>query len=120
VGILAFAASIASAATVSLAWDYVDQGQEGFKIYYGTTSHAAVEAPENPNSSDPAPYTTQVVVPMASTRTATLTVTPGTYYMRITAYGTTGAESIFSNEVVANVTHSAPGNLRITIVVVGP
>lgn len=112
----------AYAGMVNLAWDYTDEGQTGFRIYYGKISQASIPAPVNPNGTDPRPYEQVIDIPEAAgeeVRATSFSLQPGVYYVRATAYGDSG-ESNFSNEVVVNVSHSAPGNLRVTIIVVGP
>ena len=60
----------------------------GYKIYYGTSSKN---------------YTQSVSVSGAATTTYTLQLSPGTYYIAMTALDSTGAESAKTNEVSKTV-----------------
>ena len=77
------------AADVTLAWD-AETGVAGYKLYYGTSSHAYDKTLDVGN-------------------VATYTVTglgPATYYFAVTAYYTSGSETGFSNEVSTVITSS--------------
>ena len=85
------ACSVASAQTVTLAWDpSTATGVAGYKVYRGTASRVYGPATTVGN------VTTYV----------TPTLSPGTYYFAVTSYTTAGAESAYSNEVTATVSSS--------------
>jgi len=86
-----------NAAEVSLAWDAsVSSGVTGYKIYYGTASHA---------------YTKTDTVPMQLYWTVK-DLPPGTWFFAATAFDSSGNESGFSNEVSKVITS---GMLPVTL-----
>ena len=113
------ASSAAYAASAKIAWEYDNEGQAGFKIYFGKTSQVSVTAPKTPDTADPAPYTTQVTINNPDAREAVVTIPNGTTFFRVTAFGP-GAESEFSNEAMAKIAHSKPGNNRVVQITVKP
>ena len=83
-----------------LEWGYpgaVGEDIAGYRIFYGTVSHADVLEPED--SVTAAPYSSVIVVndPEATSYDIPLA---GVYCFRMTAFNSGGEESIFSNEVV--------------------
>lgn len=107
----------AHAATVQLAWDDTDQGQTGYKIYYGPLSQAASAGPAQPKSTNPAPYTQVVRVTDPNARSHNLELGPGTYFFRVTSFNE-AAESLFSNEAQLAISLSGPKNARVTIITI--
>jgi fibronectin type 3 domain-containing protein len=77
--------SNAQSATVTLAWNAnPEPNVAGYRLYYGTASHAY----------------TQVVAAGNSTTASVPNLVAGTvYYFAATAYNTAGNESLFSSEV---------------------
>lgn len=118
-GALLLLAQLACAATVKLAWDYTDEGQAGFKVYYGPRTQAAQDGPETPDSTSPAPYERLLTVTGPAAREATVDVPNGTWYFRVTAFGA-GGESQFSNETWGKIVHSRPKNNRVVTITVKP
>lgn len=118
-GLLLCVATFAWAGEVKLEWDYVNAGQKGFNIYYGPLSQLTITGPKTPNSNDPLPYAQKLKITDPAVRSATLTLPPGVYFFRSTAFGDT-SESLFSNEAGASINFDAPNKLRVTIIVVGP
>ena len=78
-------ASAAHAGSVTLAWDRSQEPDVvGYRVYYGTTSHH---------------YTSMRSVGNSTTCTIS-NLEPGmTYYFAVTAYGTSGSESAYSQEI---------------------
>ena len=75
---------IASAASVTLAWDHSpDASVVGYRIYYGVASGS---------------YTNSAAVGYGTNATLTGLNSSVTYYFAATAYDGTGLESAFSNE----------------------
>lgn len=109
--------SCSFAGAVSLAWDYPKEEEEmidGFKIYFGKTSHQDVDSPTQ-GMSDPNPYEKAVVVQDKTQRQAMIKgIEVGTWYFRMTAFNATQGESLFSEEVSGEVTNlMIPRNFRI-------
>jgi hypothetical protein len=115
-GVLLLGATYAHAASVNLAWETTEQNHQGFKIYYGKQTHAAVQAPSGTGA---APYEQVVTLADPSARNATLDLPPGVYYFRLTLYSDQH-ESDFSNETADIVKLAAPSALTIDDVIVGP
>lgn len=107
-------AAYSVAATVTLAWDYptpTPAGVQGFRIYFGTTSHAGVANPVDMET--PAPYTHRAQEANPDARELAIPIdTPGVYYFRMTAYGE-GVDSAFSAELKETIGLGIPTNLRI-------
>lgn len=102
------------AATVTLAWDYptpTPPGIQGFRIYFGTTSHATVTNPEDLTTAEPYDQRAQLADPDARELAIPIDA-PGVYYFRMTAYGD-GVASAFSTEVRESIGLGVPTNLRI-------
>lgn len=115
-------AGVTCAATVTLSWrdsanDPATTNILGYRIYYDTVSHASVTDPVDMTTASP--YTTMIQVADPNARTYDLgTFAPGTYYFRMTAYGTLNgspADSAFSEEISGQVGILTPVNLMFTI-----
>lgn len=109
----------ALAATVNLSWDYNPANEaeiQGYRIYYGSTSQAGVTDPVDLVSA--APYDTRIELPDPSLRSHSIALLPGTYYFRMTAYGSLDGspdDSVFSEEISGQVGFLDVTNLSITV-----
>lgn len=89
---------LAYSADVTLAWDAnTEPDLDGYKLYYGTSSHN---------------YTTNVDVGNTTEYTLTGLTEGTTYYFAATAYDTSNNESGYSTEIVHTI--SAPNNAPTT------
>jgi Na+-transporting methylmalonyl-CoA/oxaloacetate decarboxylase gamma subunit len=107
-------AAYSVAATITLAWDYpmpTPEGVKGFRIYFGTTSHAAATNPVDMTTAEPYDQRAELADPDAR-ELAIPIETPGVYYFRMTSYGES-VGSAFSGEVEAAVGLGIPTNLHI-------
>ena len=112
---IALYAAYSAAAMVTMAWDYptpMPPNVKGFRVYFGSTSHASVANPADMTTAAPYehraeeanPNAREIVIPIDE---------PGIYYFRMTAYGD-GVDSAFSEEMKATIgPFSVPTNLRI-------
>jgi hypothetical protein len=114
-------ASSAFAATAT--WEYdpaLDRGQhQGFRIYYGTISNDTATDPTGENDpNNPLPYQNVIEVADPDARSHEVPLGPGTWYFRLTVYGTAdGApmDSPFSTpEVDITIVETLPGFLAPT------
>lgn len=102
----------AMAGIVRLAWTYEGTGHRGFRVYYGKTSHGAVDRPMNA-APDPAPYemTEEILDPDA--RGHELVVPSGTWYFRLVTIGVENDSIFTTQEPVAAVGVDAPGQFQV-------
>jgi chitinase len=105
-------ATVASASTVILQWDAnTETDLAGYKVYYSNTNvqpfvgTGAVEGASG-------------ITIAKGTTTATLSgLNPAkAYYFAVTAYNTSGMESVYSNIVVVPAFPKSPSNLRFIAV----
>lgn len=109
-----FTLSVATASlagTVKLAWDYEGTGHKGFRLYYGRTSQAMVQAPMNPTGA--APYDATVDIADPGARTYELELADGTWYVRMITIGGSGHSDFTAEEVTVPVGLRPPTGLRI-------
>ena len=107
-------AAYSVAATITLAWVYptpTPEGVSGFRVYFGSTSHAMVVNPADMMTASPYDHRAQVADPAARELSIDIDK-PGVYYFRMTSYGES-VGSAFSKEVEAAVGLGIPTNLHI-------
>jgi hypothetical protein len=104
---------------VNLSWDYdvSDESQiQGYRIYYGTTSHSGVTDPVDLVSG--LPYDQRIELSDPTLRTHSINLPPGMYFFRMTAYGLIDGnpdDSVFSEEISGQVGLMTITNLSLTI-----
>jgi len=94
VATLVFFATVASAATVNLAWDpVVTPPVSGYTVHWGTASGA---------------YASQMDAGNSTSRAITGLTEGTTYYFAVTAYDAAGGRSGYSNEIIAVAPYAVP------------
>ena len=115
--------AIAQTATLTITWTYDPANEaaiQGFNVYWGGTSQAGVTDPTNtdPASGDPLPYDNVQSIADPTARSFSVTVTPGTYFSRVTPYGLVDGvldDASFSNESQCFIGLFPTGNVSCTI-----
>jgi hypothetical protein len=104
----------AFASTVTLAWDAVDGGQDGFRLYWGKESHVSTTEATDGSA---APYASMTAIPDGTVRQISIPLPDsGKYFFRILAYKNESGSSVFSNELTVDIPESVvdvPTNFHI-------
>jgi len=120
----------AMAGVVRLAWDHEGAGHLGFRLYYGSTSHAAVMEPLNPvaehaagvvvSGVDPAPYENVVDIADPGARFYEMTLPNGFYYFRMVTIGQRQDSAFTAEEAMAYVGLNPPEGFRVEWILIKP
>ena len=95
--VLACTATCGLAATVNISWNQSPEPDvAGYQIHYGTSPRSE------------SPYSEMVVINRATTTQKSLFLGSGTYYFSVKAFDTSGNESDYSMEVMAEVPEYLP------------
>lgn len=101
-----------ASAHVQLTWLDPLVSVDGFRVYWGKTSHVGVLEPDN--AVDGSPYTDVVDIQFPDVRTYDAPVGHGQYYFRLAAL-IGGGVSEFTNEVGVYIPLWAPENMSVLL-----